>query len=93
MEYLYSKVEICKALQDARESIHYFIIKDDLYGIKVTRALTENSFKNQEVVAKNISANENDVKNLIDSIISGGSDLSQIGYVVDDYKKQFSNKF
>lgn len=93
MEYLYSKIEICKALKDVKESINYFVTKDEAYGLKITRAISENEFDNQEIVIKNISAEEENVKKMIDEIISNGNDLSQIGYVVDDYRQQFAGKF
>lgn len=92
MDSLYSTVEISKALQNEKEKINYFVLKDDLYGLKITRAFYNSTTENDEVVMRNIFKDENDVKNLIDTLINQGNDFSQIQYVVDDYKSMYQNR-
>lgn len=87
MDSLYLKIEISKALQDEKEVISYYILKDNSYGIKVSKALTHNVDNNEEVVIRNIFNTEDDAKLFIDSLVNSGTDFSQIEYVIEDFKK------
>ena len=85
MNSFYMKIEISKALQDKKETICYYIIKDEQYGVKVTKAL-ENTMNNEEIIMRDNFENEDDAKLLIESLVENGTDFSQIEYVVEDYK-------
>lgn len=85
MNSFYMKIEISKALQDGKETICYYIIKDKQYGIKVTKALEDN-MNNEEIIMRDIFEKEDDAKLLIESLVENGTDFSQIEYVVEDYK-------
>ena len=85
MNSFYMKIEISKALQDKKETICYYIIKDKQYGVKVTKALG-NNMNNKEILMRDIFENEDDAKILIESLVENGTDFSQIEYVVEDYK-------
>ena len=39
---LYTSIEICKVLEDTKETRKYYITKDNTYGFKITK--TENKF-------------------------------------------------
>lgn len=92
METLYLKVEIRKTLQDEREEINYYILENELYGIKITRVYNNTTFEKEEIVMEDIFKDENDAKNVIDLIVNQGNDLSQIEYVVEDYNKGISER-
>ncbi len=92
METLYLKVEIRKTLQDEREEINYYILENELYGLKITRVYNNTAFEKEEIVMENIFKDENDAKSVIDLIVNQGNDLSQIEYVVEDYNKGLSER-
>ena len=92
METLYLKVEIRKTLQDEREEINYYILENELYGIKITRVYNNTTFEKEEIVMEDIFKDENDAKSVIDLIVNQGNDLSQIEYVVEDYNKGISER-
>lgn len=87
MKTLYLKVEICKALQDEREEINYYILKNNLYGLSISKVASNNTFKEDEIVMEDVFESENDVMNIIDMIVNQGNDFSQIEYIIEDYKK------
>ncbi|MBR3325559.1 MAG: hypothetical protein IKG14_05930 [Clostridia bacterium] len=86
MDSIYMIIEITKALQDEKETIYYSILKNDKYGIKVTKAL-KNNINNEEIIMRDILNNEEDAKKLIESLVESGTDFSQIQYVVEDFNK------
>ena len=90
MKTLYLKVEICKALQDQREEINYYILRDKSYGLCICREHKDNTFKKEEITMENIFSDIEDVKKVIDLLVSQGNDLSQMQYVIEDYKKSTS---
>lgn len=89
MEKIYYIVEINKALQNEKETINYSILKNDKYGVKITKSLNNEILENNQIVMNDIFETEDDVKALFDSLINQGNDLSQLEYVVEDYKKMY----
>ena len=87
----YLKIEISKSLKDDKEVINYFILKEELYGIKISKNMGNNLDDNEEIIINNVFNSEDDVKNVIDSLVNQGNDFSQIQYVVEDYKKMFEH--
>lgn len=85
----YLKIEISKSLKDEKEVIEYFILKDDLYGIKISKNMDNNLNNNEEIIINNVFDSEEETKKVIDSLVNQGNDFSQIQYVVEDYKKMF----
>ena len=90
MKTLYLKVEICKALQDEREEINYYILKNSIYGLSICRIANGRTFEEDEIVMEDVFTSENDVKNIIDMIVNQGNDFSQVEYIIEDYKKNIS---
>ena len=90
MKTLYLKVEICKALEDQREEINYYILEDKSYGVCISREYKDDTFKKEEIVMENVFTNIEDVKKVIDLLISQGNDLSQMQYIIEDYRKSAS---
>lgn len=87
METLYMTVQVCKALNNHKEIISYYILHDESYGLKIFKDSNDEITENNEVVIKNISKDEDVVKKLIDSLVEYGNDFSQVQYVVEDYMK------
>lgn len=87
----YLKIEISKSLKDDKEVIEYYILKEDLYGIKISKNMGNNLNDNEEIVINNVFNSEDDVKSIIDSLVNQGNDFSQIEYVIEDYKKMFEH--
>lgn len=71
-------------LGDENQIINYYIIKgeNDSYGISIEKEI-DGALKEKTEV-KNISNNENVVRNIIDEIISNNNDLEQLKYVIED---------
>lgn len=90
MKTLYLKVEICKALKDEREEINYYILSNESYGLSICRIKNDNNLKKDEINIEDAFKSEEDVKEVIDMIVNQGNDLSQIEYIVEDYKKNTS---
>lgn len=87
MDSLYLKIEISKALQDEKEVISYYIVKDHSYGIKVCKVSNQNITNSEEITIRDIFNSEEDAKKFIDSLTDNGTDFSQIEYVIEDFVK------
>lgn len=87
----YLKIEISKSLKDVKEVIKYYILKDDLYGIKISKNMDNNLNNNEEIIINNVFDSEEETKKVIDLLVDQGNDFSQIQYVVEDYKKMFQH--
>lgn len=87
METLYMTVEVYKALNNHKEIISYFILNDESYGIKICKDSNDKIKKNEQVLFKNISKDEEAIEKLIDSLVEFGIDFEQIQYVIEDYMK------
>ena len=85
MEKLYSSIEINKVLDNFKETVNYYIVKEDTYGFKVTRQESNNLVEKEVLSIKNVIGTEEKVKSLIDKIIECGENLNQAKYIVEDY--------
>ena len=86
----YLKIEISKSLNDKKEIINYYIIKNELYGLKISKDMGAN-VNDEEITIENAFYSEEDAKNVVDLLINQGNDFSQIQYVIEDYKKMYQN--
>lgn len=85
MEKLYSSIEINKVLDNFKETVNYYIVKEDTYGFKVTRQESNNLVEKEVLSIKNVIGTEEKVKSLIDKIIECGENFNQAKYIVEDY--------
>ena len=85
MDKLYSSVEINKVLDNFKETVNYYIVKEDTYGFKVTKQESNDLVEKEVLSIKNVIGTEEKVKSLIDKIIECGENLNQAKYIVEDY--------
>ena len=85
MEKLYSSIEINKVLDNFKETVNYYIVKEDTYGFKVTKQESNDLVEKEVLSIKNVIGTEEKVKSLIDKIIECGENLNQAKYIVEDY--------
>lgn len=86
MEELYSMLEIKNIIENKQETIKYYILKGNQVGIKITRETEDGKVK--ELVKREISSDENEIKDLIKSLVKCENDFSQLEYVIEDFKKR-----
>ena len=86
MEELYSILEIKSIIENKQETIKYYILKGNQVGIKITRETKDGEIK--ELVKREISSDENEIKDLIKSLVNCENDFSQLEYVIEDFKKR-----
>lgn len=79
----YSKVEISKALEDKKQIINFYILEEENYGIKISITSGDNT-EDKEI--HDISKEKIKVENLIEELMNNICDLSQLQYIVEDYK-------
>ncbi len=87
MEKLYSCIEINKVLDDFKQTMKYYIVKDDTYGFKVTKQENGDLVEKEVLNMKNVIDTEDGIKSLIDNIIKCEEDLNQTIYIVEDFAK------
>ena len=87
MDKLYSSIEINKVLEDFKENIKYYIIKDDTYGFKITKQESTDLVEKEVLSMKNVIDTEDKIKKLLDTIIKCEKDFNQAKYIVEDYAK------
>ena len=80
---LYSQVEITKGLDKVKQTISFYILEEDNYGIKIS-IISENNTESKEI--HDISKEKNKVEKLIEELTNNVFDLSQLQYIVEDYK-------
>ena len=85
MDKLYSSIEINKVLDNFKETVNYYIVKEDTYGFKVTKQESNDLIEKEVLSIKNVIGTEEKVKSLIDKIIECGENLNQAKYIVEDY--------
>ena len=85
METLYSSIEICRVLDNFKETRKYYILKDDTYGIKISIIENDELVEKEVFSIKNIVGSEEKVKELIEKVINCDNNLEQIKYIVEDY--------
>ena len=85
MDKLYSSIEINKVLDNFKETVNYYIVKEDTYGFKVTKQESNDLVEKEVLSIKNVIGTEEKVKSLIDKIIECGENLNQAKYIVEDY--------
>ena len=91
MDKLYYSIEISKALDDFKQIIKYYIIKEDSYGFKITKQESNDLIEKDVLIMKNVIDTEENVESLIDKIIKCEEDFSQAEYIVEDYTKLHVN--
>ena len=91
MDKLYSSIEINKVLEDFKEVIKYYIIKEDTYGFKITKQESTDLVEREVLSIKNVLDTEDKIKSLIDKIIKCEEDFNQAKYIVEDYTKLHLN--
>ena len=87
MDKLYSCVAINKVLDDFRQTIKYYITKENTYGFKVTKQENNDLVEKEVLSMENVIDTEEKVKGLIDKIIECEEDFNQAKYIVEDYTK------
>lgn len=80
---LYAQVEITKGLNKTKQTISFYILEEKNYGIKIS-VTSGNNTENKEI--HDISKEKNKVENLIEELTNNICDLSQLEYLVEDYK-------
>ena len=85
MEILYSSIQICRVLDNFKETRKYYILKDDTYGIKISTIGNDELVEKEVFSIKNIVGSEEKVKELIEKVINCDNNLEQIKYIVEDY--------
>ncbi len=85
MDKLYSSIEINKVLDNFKETVKYYIVKEDTYGFKVTKQESNDLVEKEVLSIKNVIGTEEKVKSLIDKIIECGENFNQAKYIVEDY--------
>ena len=85
MDKLYSSIEINKVLDNFKETVNYYIVKEETYGFKVTKQESNDLVEKEVLSIKNVIGTEEKVKSLIDKIIECGENLNQAKYIVEDY--------
>ena len=88
---LYTSIEICKVLEDTKETRKYYITKDNTYGFKITRMENKDLVENEVLCMNDVIDSEEKIKSLIDIIIKCEDDYDQAKYIVEDYIKSQSN--
>ena len=59
MDKLYYSIEISKALDDFKQIIKYYIIKEDSYGFKITKQESNDLIEKDVLIMKNVIDTEN----------------------------------
>ena len=85
MDKLYSSIEINKVLDNFKETVKYYIVKEETYGFKVTKQESNDLVEKEVLSIKNVIGTEEKVKSLIDKIIECGENFNQAKYIVEDY--------
>ena len=87
MEQLYSSIEINKVLDDIKETIKYYIIKENTYGFKITKQENTDLVEKEVLSMENVIDTEDKMKSLLDKMIRCEEDFNQAKYIVEDYAK------
>ena len=87
METLYTIVQIDKMLENFKETRKYYIIKDEAYGVKITKTLNNDMVEKEILSIKNVITTEKSIKELIDKVILCDENYDLILEIVEEYAK------
>ena len=82
MNSFYAEIQIKRKTEDRKERTIFYIVKDELFGLRVENYEEEELKEKYEY--RNISNQEKDVEKIIDLIIEKNKDISQIEYFIED---------
>lgn len=85
MQNLFITIDINKPLENKKESLLFYILKNKSYGIEISKKVNDRTDKLMEV--KNVFNNEKEAKDFIEYIVENNNDISQVNYLIEDYKR------
>ena len=91
MEELYYYIEINKILENYKEVRKYYIIKDESYGIKITKTENDELVEKEVLTIKNIITTKESIHKLMDLIIQCEDNYDLIVDTVKDYAENQVN--
>ena len=91
MEELYYYIEINKILENYKEVRRYYIIKDESYGIKITKTENDELVEKEVLTIKNVITTKENIHKLMEKIILCEDDYNLIIETVKDYAENQIN--
>lgn len=83
MKELYFEIQMSWKNMSRKESIKFFIEKDEIFGLNVSKYENEEPIDVHEF--KNISNQKKTIEKIVDFIVNQNFELSQIEYFIDDF--------
>lgn len=83
--------EIIIKQSEKEESIVYYILEDEQFGVQILKKSTNEKLGDNELVMHNIVKTRKEAENILDNLIKNNNDLTQAAYIIEDFLKNVND--
>lgn len=88
----FAEIRIEETSRGKEESIIYYVLEDEQYGIQISKDSEDCNPDDKELVMHNIVKRREDAEYILNNIIKNNIDLTQAAYIIKDFLENQEEK-